>query len=227
MAYIHQKPCWPAFQWDSEVLAGPLGVVRYKQGRLLGRMEALGFDLRAEASLTVLTSGVVKSSAIEGEVLNPNEVRSSIAHRLGLEVAGLPQASRNVDGIVEMMLDATEHYTEELSDERLFGWHAALFPTGRSGMSRIAVGQWRPPEAGEMRVISGPFGHEKVHFEAPGAERLRSEMRKFIEWFNAAPSKDLVLKAGSPWKVSGCVWPTKGSKRQSQMQACQPERSKS
>jgi len=196
MAYIHEKPGWPDFVWNSEVLAAPLAAVRHKQGLLLGKMEALGFDLRAEASLSILTTDVVKSSAIEGEVLNPEEVRSSLARRLGLDVAGLPKAGRNVEGVVEMMLDATENFTAELSDERLFGWHAALFPAGRSGIARIAVGKWRPAEAGAMEVVSGPIGREKIHFVAPDAERLEPEMKKFIEWFNATSSVDPVLKAG-------------------------------
>ncbi|MEX2170717.1 MAG: Fic family protein [Pirellulales bacterium] len=196
MRYIHQKPDWPQLTWNSETLAEPLATVRHKQGRLLGRMEDLGFDLRKEASLAMLTSDVVKSSAIEGETLNPDEVRSSIARRLGLDVGGLKKASRDVEGIVEMMLDATGNFEQELTKERLFAWHSALFPTGRSGMSRIAVGAWRPKEAGEMQVVSGPIGREKVHFEAPDAERLESEMEQFIEWFNKPPSTDPVLKAG-------------------------------
>ena len=147
MTYIHEQQGWPELTWDSETLAAPLAAVRHKQGRLLGKMEALGFDLRAEASLSVLTADVVKSSAIEGEALDPDEVRSSIARRLGLDAAGLPKASRNVEGVVEMMLDATQDFSAELTEERLFGWHASLFPTGRSGMSRIEVGQWRTPEA--------------------------------------------------------------------------------
>lgn len=196
MAYIHETPAWPEFRWDSEILASPLAAVRHKQGRLLGKMESLGFDLKAEASLTILTSDVVKTSAIEGELLDPDQVRSSIALRLGLDVGGLPKASRHVEGIVEMMLDATQNYTDKLSEERFFAWHAALFPTGRSGMSRIAVGLWRRPEAGPMQVVSGPFGHEKVHFKAPDAKRLKSEMKRFIKWFNGPLSMDPVLKAG-------------------------------
>jgi Fic family protein len=195
MRYIHQRPLWPQLTWDSETLAEPLAAVRHKQGRLLGRMEALGFDLRKEANLAVLTTDVVKSSAIEGEALNTNEVRSSIARRLGLDVGGLPRASRQVEGIVEMMLDATGNFQKELTEERLFAWNAALFPTGRSRMSRIAVGRWRPKEAGAMQVISGPIGKEKVHFEAPDAERVELEMQQFIEWFNKRPSMDPVLKA--------------------------------
>jgi Fic family protein len=196
MPFIHQKPEWPAFSWQTESLAFSLATVRHKQGRLVGTMQAIGFELRAEASLAALTADVVKSSAIEGEALDPREVRSSIARRLGLETAGLPKASRAVDGIVEMMLEATQNYTATLSADRLFGWHAALFPTGRSGMSRIAVGQWRPAEAGTMQVVSGPIGREKVHFEAPAADRLEAEMERFITWFNTPSEIDPVLKAG-------------------------------
>ncbi len=196
MAYIHEKPGWPEFTWDGESLAGPLATVRHKQGRLLGKMEALVFDLRAEASLAVLTSDVVKSSAIEGEKLNPDEVRSSIARRLGLDVAGLPKAGRDVEGVVEMMLDGTRHFEKPLTKKRLFDWHASLFPTGRSGMNRITVGAWRKKEAGAMQVVSGPVGRENVHFEAPEADRLEAEMSRFIKWFNAPPAMDPVLKAG-------------------------------
>jgi len=196
MRYIHEKSGWPEFTWDDDTLAPTLASVRHKQGRLLGRMEALGFDLRAEANLTVLTSDVVKSSAIEGETLNPEEVRSSIARRLGLRVAGLRKASRDVEGIVEMMLDATRNFGAKLTKKRLFAWHASLFPTGHSGMEHIAVGAWRPKEAGAMRVVSTAAGRERVHFEAPDAKRLEAEMRRFIEWFAAPSSIDPVLKAG-------------------------------
>lgn len=196
MTFIHQQDPWPNFSWNHEKIAAPLAAVRHKQGKLLGRMEALGFELRTEASLTALTNEVVKSSAIEGEQLSPQEVRSSLARRLGLETAGLPVASRSVDGIVEMMLNATQQYDSPLSDDRLFGWHAALFPTGRSGMRNITVGAWRPREAGPMQVVSGPIGREKVHFEAPEASRLDFEMSLFIEWFNTNAATDPVLKAG-------------------------------
>ncbi len=196
MAFIHKKTGWPEFTWDGEALAGPLAAVRHKQGRLLGRMEALGFDLRAEARLAVLTSDVVKSSAIEGEKLNPDEVRSSIARRLGLDVAGLPKAGRDVEGVVEMMLDGTRNFEKPLTKKRLFDWHATLFSTGRGGMSRITVGTWRTKEAGPMQVVSGPMGQEKVHFEAPASDRLEAEMSRFIKWFNAPASVDPVLKAG-------------------------------
>lgn len=196
MIYIYEKPGWPEFTWDSEALAGVLAAVRHKQGRHLGQMEALGFDLQAEASLATLTEEVVKSSAIEGEHLNPEEVRSSIAQRLGLDVAGLPRPSREVDGIVEMMLDATRNFDDALTEERLFGWHAALFPTGRSGIHRIAVGTWRTGDAGPMQVISGPGGRERVHFEAPAAGHLEAEMKRFLAWFNAPSEVDPVLTAG-------------------------------
>jgi len=196
VTFIHELSGWPDFTWDDGVLAGVLAAVRHKQGRHLGNMEALGFELRAEANLTALTDGVVKSSAIEGEHLDPAEVRSSIAHKLGLDVAGLPEPGREVDGIVEMMLDATRNFTVPLTAERLFGWHAALFPTGRSGMSRITVGAWRATESGPMRVVSGPIGRERVHYEAPTAACLEVEMGSLLHWFNAPPSEiDLVLKA--------------------------------
>jgi Fic family protein len=194
--YIHEKPGWPHFTWDGQALAAALAEVRYKQGRLLGKMEALGFDLRAEATLTVLTSDVVKSSAIEDEMLNPGEVRSSIARRLGLDVAGLPKAGRDVEGIVEMMLDATRNFDSPLTKPRLLGWHASLFPTDRSAMERITVGGWRTKEFGKMQVVSGPVGNEFVHFEAPDADRLESEMNAFLEWFNAPSKADPVVKAG-------------------------------
>ena len=193
--YIHDTPGWPEFTWNSETLAAPLAAVRHKQGRLLGRMEALGFDLRTEDSLTVLTSDVVKSSAIEGEMLNPDEVRSSIARRLGLDVAGLPKAGRDVEGVVEMMLDATRNYDKSLTKGRLFDWHASLFPTSRRGMRKITVGAWRSKDDGPMQVVSGPYGRERVHFEAPDAERLNDEMAGFLKWLNGPASVDPVLKA--------------------------------
>lgn len=196
MTYIHERPQWPEFTWDSEALARALVSVRHKQGRHLGKMEALEFDLRAEASLTVLTNEVVQSSAIEGEHLNPEEVRSSIARRLGLDIAGLPKPSRDVDGVVEMMLDATRNFDVPLTEERLCGWHAALFPTGRSGMHRIPVGAWRTGDAGPMQVVSGPSGRERVHFTAPEAQRLKAEMKRFLAWFNRPCHVDPVLKAG-------------------------------
>lgn len=196
MAWIHERDGWPHLLWDQTALAPKLAAVRHKQGRLLGRMEALGFDLKQEASLRTLTADVVKSSAIEGEVLEPDEVRSSIARRLGIDVGGLPPASRDVEGIVEMMLDATQRYDAPLDAERLFGWHAALFPTGRSGMHKITIGAWRTEDAGPMRVVSGAFGKERVHFEAPEAARLPHEMDAFLSWFEQETKTDPVIKAG-------------------------------
>jgi len=195
LTFIHELAAWPHFSWDDGALAGILAAVRHKQGRHLGKMESLGFELRAEASLTTLTDEVVKSSAIEGEHLDPAEVRSSIARKLGLDVAGLPKPGREVEGIVEMMLDATQNFEAPLTAERLSGWHAALFPTGRSGISRITVGAWRTAESGPMQVVSGPIGREKVHYEAPAAERLEAEMESYLQWFNAPPKVDPVLRA--------------------------------
>ena len=194
--WVHQHKNWPNFTWDSEALVSKLADIRHRQGRLLGRMEGLGFELKREASLNVLTNDVVKSSAIEGEKLNPAEVRSSIARKLGLEVAGLIPASRDVEGIVEIMIDATQRFSKPLTQERLFDWHAALFPTGRSGMQRITVGGWRTRDAGPMQVVSGPIGKEKIHFEAPSADHLEKEMRRFLDWFANEPAIDPVLKAG-------------------------------
>lgn len=196
MEYIHQQADWPKLTWDAAKLSVLLAEVRHRQGRLLGRMEGLGFLLRSEAQLFTLTADVVQSSAIEGENLDAEEVRSSIARRLGLEQAGAAVASRDVEGIVEMMLDATQNYALPLTRERLFGWHAALFPTGRSGLRKITVGAWRPAEVGAMQVVSGPIGRERVHFEAPPAEKLDQEMRAFLEWFEAGNGFDPVIKAG-------------------------------
>ncbi len=194
--YIHEQPKWPAFRWDAERLSRLLVEVRHRQGRLIGRMEGLGFQLRTEAVLNSLTEEVLKSSEIEGEKLDRDQVRSSIARRLGIDIGGLTPADRDVEGVVEMMLDATQHYDQPLSADRLFDWHAALFPTGRSGMSKINVGAWRDDKKGPMQVVSGPIGKERVHYEAPVAGRLRGEMKKFLEWFEKANSTDLVLKAG-------------------------------
>jgi Fic family protein len=194
--YLYERPDWPELTWDASALAHELAAIRHRQGRLLGRMEALGFDLRSEAGLAVLTSDVVKSSAIEGEMLDPNEVRSSLARRLGLDFAGLPRPSRDVEGVVAMLLDATRESAAALTKERLFGWHAALFPTGRSGLSRITVGAWRTAESGPMQVVSGPIWHERVHFEAPRAQRLEAEMRRFLRDFESPSATDPVLRAG-------------------------------
>jgi Fic family protein len=158
-------------------------------------MQALGFHQQQEAVLTTLTEDVLKSSEIEGEILDRDQVRSSIARRLGMDIGALPPADRNVEGVVEMMLDATQNFKSELTDERLFGWHASLFPTGRSGMSKIIVGAWRDDKSGPMQVVSGPFGRKKVHYEAPAAERLAAEMKSFLGWFNAEDNTDPVIKA--------------------------------
>ena len=194
--WIHEHQNWSNFTWDFKALASKLADIRYRQGRLLGRMESIGFELKREASLSTLTNDVVKSSAIEGEDLSPEEVRSSIARRLGINIAGLIPANRNVDGIVEMMCDATQCFTKPLTKDRLFDWHAALFPTGRSGMRRITVSGWRTTDVGPMQVVSGPIGHEKVHFEAPSADRLENEMQTFFAWFENDSDIDPVLKAG-------------------------------
>ncbi|MFK0690907.1 Fic family protein [Mesorhizobium sp. IMUNJ 23033] len=193
--YIHELEGWPRFEWNSQGLAEQLAAVRHRQGRLLGRMEALGFELRAEAVLQTLTEDVLKSSEIEGEVLDKEQVRSSIARRLGMDIGALAPVDRNVEGVVEMMLDATQNYQAPLTDERLFAWHAALFPTGRSGMTKIIVGAWRNQASGPMQVVSGPIGREKVHYEAPTAGRLQGEMAAFVNWFNAEVPLDPVLKA--------------------------------
>ncbi len=194
--WIHEHPEWPHFSWKEEDLSSKLADIRYRQGHLLGRMESLGFKLKREASLGILTNDVVKTSAIEGEALNQEEVRSSIARRLGIDIGGFVPASRDVEGIVEMMLDATLQYSQPLTKDRLFDWHAALFPTGRSGLQRITVGGWRTVDASPMRVVSGYIGREKVHFEAPVADRLESEMKRFLTWYNEDNSIDAVLKAG-------------------------------
>lgn len=194
--YIHEQADWPKLHWNSEALTGLLAEVRHRQGRLLGQMQALGFGLQEEAVLRTLTEDVVKSSAIEGQELDPAAVRSSIARRLGMDVGGLKPADRDVEGVVEMMLDATRNYDKKLTEERLFGWHASLFPTGRSGMRRITVGGWRNDSDGPMQVVSGPVGKERVHFEAPKAPRLEKETTEFLDWFNNGPEVDPVLKAG-------------------------------
>lgn len=195
MPYIHELADWPKFRWSDERLAARLAEVRHRQGRLIGRMEALGFELRAEASLQSLTEEVVKSSEIEGEQLDRDQVRSSLARRLGMDISGSIPADRDVEGIVEMMLDATQSYSAPLTAGRLFAWHAALFPTGRSGMTAITVGGWRTQATGPMQVVSGPFGRENIHFEAPDAARLDGEMASFLDWFEGDARLDPVLKA--------------------------------
>lgn len=194
--YLYQRDDWPELHWDSGALAALLADVRHRQGRLLGQMKSLGFGLQEEAVLRTLTEDVVKSSEIEGEKLDADAVRSSIARRLGMDVGALAPADRNVEGVVEMMLDATRNYDQPLTEDRLFGWHASLFPTGRSGIRRIRVGAWRDVHDGPMQVVSGPIGRERVHFEAPAAAKLADEMRRFFEWFNGGAAVDPVLKAG-------------------------------
>jgi Fic family protein len=202
--YIHELPDWPAFTWDEGRLTAPLAAARHLQGRLVGQMEALGFGLRKEAVLRTLTEDVVKSSEIEDEKLDADPVRSSVARRLGLDVGGVQPADRHVEGVVEMMLDATQHYDQPLTTERLFAWHAALIPTGRSGMHRITVGGWRDDRTAPMQVVSGPIGRERVHFEAAAAARLEQEMQRFLDWFNNDAIVEPVLKAALAhlWFVS-------------------------
>lgn len=195
MTYIHERDDWPKFRWQDQALAANLAEVRHRQGRLIGRMEALGFKLREEAVLRTLTEDVIKSSEIEGEELDVDQVRSSIARRLGMDVAGLVPAERDVEGVVEMMLDATQRYDQPLTQDRLFAWHAALFPTGRSGMNKIIVGDWRDDSSGPMQVVSGPISREKVHYEAPTADRVGQEMTAFIEWLDAKHEIDPVIIA--------------------------------
>jgi Fic family protein len=193
--YIHQLKSWPKLAWSEQQLQAPLAAARHRQGRLLGQMEALGLAHRAEAVLATLTEDVLKSSEIEGERLDQQQVRSSIARRLGLDIAGLVASDRHVEGVVEMMLDATQRYSAPLDAERLHAWHAALFPTGRSGMSPIVVGAWRNDASGPMQVVSGPHGRERVHYQAPPARRLKGEMAAFLKWFNGRDELDPVLKA--------------------------------
>ncbi|CAN5278223.1 Fic family protein [soil metagenome] len=194
--YIHQREDWPKFRWSSEALAQPLAALRHEQGRLIGRMEALGFKFRQQANLQTLTQDVLTTSAIEGQILDPDAVRSSLARRLGIEIAALKPSDREVDGVVEMLLDATQNFNMPLTQPRLFGWHAGLFPTGMSGMFDVQLGAWRDDHSGPMQVVSGAIGHEKVHFEAPPAALLEKEMTAFIDWFENVQEIDPVLKSG-------------------------------
>lgn len=195
--YIHNLPNWPKFTWNQEQISPLLAAVRHRQGRLLGKMESMGFNLQAEANLHTLTLDIIKSSEIEGEILDAGQVRSSIARRLGMDVAGiLIPSDRHVEGVVEMMLDATQKYNDPLTDERLFNWHAAMFPTGRSGMVKIVVGSYRNNTKDDpMQVVSGAMGREKIHFQAPDSEILQKEMSALLEWFNNESQTDAVLKA--------------------------------
>jgi len=193
--YIYQKANWPNFTWNTENIVNLLSEARNLQGRLIGKMESLGFDLRNEALLDTLTLDVLKSSEIEGKVLNPDQVRSSIARKLGMEIADSVDSDRDVDGVVEMMIDATQNCFKPLTADRLFDWHAALFPTGRSGMYKITVADWRKDTTGPMQVVSGAIGKEKVHFEAPDSGLVDKEMLLFLDWFNNYDEIDLVIKA--------------------------------
>jgi Fic family protein len=189
--YLHQLKNWPHLQWDEQAFISLLSEVRNLQGKLMGKIELLGFQLKDEANLETLIQDVIQTSEIEGEILNPESVRSSIATRLGLNYSGIENTDRHVEGIVELMLDATQNTNKILSDERLFGWHAALFPTGRSGIHKIEVANWR---TGAMQVVSGGMGRETIHFEAPKAELLSTEMKQFIEWFNKEKDVEALLK---------------------------------
>jgi Fic family protein len=192
--YIHERPEWPKLRWSKAELAELLAEVRYMQGKLLGHMNQLGFNLQLEASLEILTTDIIKTSEIEGETLDVSQVRSSVAKRLGIDQGGSPYVSRDVDGIVEMTLEAISGYKKPLTHNRLFAWHASIFPGGRSGINRINVGQYRDKSSGVMQVVSGPFGREAIHFEAPSYDRLDREMQQFIDWYNA-DNEDLVIKA--------------------------------
>lgn len=193
--YIHQNKHWPQFHFEHEAVLAELVNLRHRQGRVQGYLEAMGFVVRNTTTLDTLTSDVLKSSEIEGEFLNADAVRSSVARHLGLDVAGLALPDRRVDGVVEMMVDATQNYKAALTAKRLFDWHAALFPTGRSGMYSITVAAWRKDNAGPMQVVSGAMGKERVHFEAPHAKRVPAEMKQFLKWFNTPSSLDPVLKS--------------------------------
>ena len=194
--FIYQKRDWPSFLWNNERLIALLGKVRNLQGKLIGQMESLGFELRSEATLEALTLEIITSTEIEGEILQPEQVRSSVARRLGLNIAGLVPSDRNVDGVVDMLMDAVGKYEEPLSEERLFNWHYSLFPTGRSGMYKIIVGNWRDDSTGPIQVVSGPMGREIVHFQAPAAASIGSEIAALISWANNEQTIDPVLKAG-------------------------------
>lgn len=194
--YIHLLDNWPKFKWDSEELMPLLANVRNAQGELAGRMQSLGFELKNEALLESLSEEVIKSSEIEGEILDREQVRSSVARRLGMEISGLVESDRNVDGVVEMLLDATQKFDNELTEDRLFGWHSSLFPSGRSGMYKIVVGQWRNDSSGPMQVVSGAMGKEKVHFEAPSSKLVPKEMKLFLDWFNNESKLDKLFKSG-------------------------------
>ncbi len=194
-AYIHHQPEWPCFTWSDDSVLERLSSVRHRQGRLTGRMESLGFERSREALLETLTQDTVKTSEIEGENLDSKQVRYSIGRRLGLDVGGLQPADRHLEGVAEMILDATRRYDHPLTSERIFGWHSSLFSSDHSTMRRIQVGRWRDDSTGPMQVVSGPLGAERVHFEAPAADDIEYEMPGFLAWFNGPAKTDLVLKA--------------------------------
>ena len=194
--YIWQQPDWPDFRFDADLLAEPLGLVHRAQGQLMGKMERIGLAQREQTTLQVLTQEVLTTSAIEGERLDGDVVRSSIARKLGIDIGALAPSDRHVDGVVDVVLDATRNFSEPLTTERLFSWHAALFPTGYSGRMRITVAAWRTDATGVMEVVSGAMGREKVHFQAPPAATLPRQIATFLQWFNAAPVGDAILKAG-------------------------------
>lgn len=194
--FIYERSNWPDFTWKPEAIIDVLANVRHRQGRLIGRMEGLGFKSQSDAMLQSMTLEVLKSNEIEGEILDQEQVRSSIARRLGIDIAGMIPSDRNTDGVVEVMLDATQKFHAQLTEERLFAWHAALFPTGRSGMRKIVVGKWRNNKPDDpMQVVSGPMGREKVHFTAPASEIVPHEMKTFLEWFNYNNDNDPIVKA--------------------------------
>ncbi len=194
--YIYENLNWPEFKWGSEKILPLLSTVRFKQGIIIGKMGSLGFELKDQASLEMLALDIIKTSDIEGELIDPDQVRSSIARRLGLEISGLVASDKSVDGLVDMMLDATRNYSKELNKDRLFSWHSSLFPTGYSGMNKIITANWRDDSTGPMQVVSGPVGKEKVHYQAPAAEKVDQEMQQFFEWFNSSRGIDLLVKAG-------------------------------
>ncbi len=194
--YIWQQTDWPTWSYDATTLSILLANAHQAQGRLLGKMQSLGFGVQQQTSLQVLTDDVLKTSEIEGEFLRPELVRSSVAKRLGIDIGGLSDSDRTVDGIVDIVMDATSKHAQDLSLDRLLSWHAALFPLGYSGIHKISAGQLRDDRLGPMQVISGAIGREKVHFEAPPASCLRSEITQFLNWFNASQSLDPYLKAG-------------------------------
>lgn len=195
MPYIHELPDWPAFTWDHRALEGSLASIHVRRAKLQFALSSLGLEARQLTQLDTLVEDVTRSSEIEGVHLDVEQVRSSVARRLGLDAAGLPEPDRNVEGVVAMTLDATQRFMIPLDEERLFGWHAALFPTGRNGLTRIRVGDWRSDEHGPMQVVSGPLGRERVHFEAPAAAQVPTEMHQFLEWLDQPPEGDPILLA--------------------------------